>query len=209
MLNTPCDTYVELSPHPALFEETLSIDGHVKWYDLERGYGFIIPQEPDSANTGNESGSVHRTDVLIHASCIKAYGLVDLKPGTPVRIDVIEVERGRQAKSLTYVDEEYMRSFEQTRIYEENLLAEMGPLKPARVKWFDKDKGFGFLNLFGQPDDVFLHVETLRRYGKNIPESGDALVVRTSEGPRGLSAITVADWEEVETFAKTAQLELA
>ena len=39
------------------------------------------------------------------------------------------------------------------------------PLEPARVKWFDKAKGFGFANVFGQPEDVFIHIEVLRRSG--------------------------------------------
>ena len=39
------------------------------------------------------------------------------------------------------------------------------PLEPARVKWFDKGKGFGFANVFGRDEDVFLHIEVLRRSG--------------------------------------------
>jgi CspA family cold shock protein len=187
MLEMTYPSYKNLSPHPSVDDIPVRISGHVKWYDVERGYGFVVAD--DSAED--------EADILLHASCLKAYGLTDLKPGTPVKAEVINAERGRQAKTLIYVDQDYMRSFEQMRLYEDDLHAEASPLRPARVKWFDKDKGFGFLNVFGEPEDVFIHIETLRRYGKNMPEAGAALVVRTAKGPRGLSAVTIADWEDI------------
>ena len=48
------------------------------------------------------------------------------------------------------------------------------PLEPARVKWFDKGKGFGFANVFGRPEDVFIHVEVLRQSGFADLQAGEA-----------------------------------
>jgi cold shock protein len=69
------------------------------------------------------------------------------------------------------------------------------PLQPARVKWFDKAKGFGFANIFGRPEDVFLHVEVLRRSGLADLQPGEAVALRVTEGKRGLMAVQVASWE--------------
>ncbi len=69
------------------------------------------------------------------------------------------------------------------------------PLLPARVKWFDKAKGFGFANVFGSSDDVFLHVEVLRRSGLADLQPGEAVTLRVTDGARGKMAAQVMSWE--------------
>lgn len=71
----------------------------------------------------------------------------------------------------------------------------LGPLNPARVKWFDKAKGFGFANIFGRSDDVFIHVEVLRRSGLADLQPGEAVGVRITEGERGIMASEVTSWD--------------
>ena len=69
------------------------------------------------------------------------------------------------------------------------------PIEPARVKWFDKGKGFGFANVFGNNDDVFIHVEVLRRSGLSDLQSGEAVGLRMVDGERGRMAIQIIGWE--------------
>ncbi|KAG1715486.1 Pyridoxine/pyridoxamine 5'-phosphate oxidase [Nymphon striatum] len=69
------------------------------------------------------------------------------------------------------------------------------PLEAARVKWFDKAKGFGFANVFGRPEDVFVHVEILRRSGLSDLQPGEALAIRVIDGKRGRMATEVCAWE--------------
>ena len=69
------------------------------------------------------------------------------------------------------------------------------PLVPARVKWFDKGKGFGFANVFGRPEDVFLHIEVLRLSGLADLQPGEALALRVIDGERGRMAAEVLAWE--------------
>jgi CspA family cold shock protein len=69
------------------------------------------------------------------------------------------------------------------------------PLLPARVKWFDKAKGFGFANVFGNPEDVFIHVEMLRRSGFADLAPGEAVCLRVIDGRRGRMAVQVLSWE--------------
>ena len=71
----------------------------------------------------------------------------------------------------------------------------LSALQPARVKWFDQAKGFGFANLFGNSADVFLHIEVLRRSGLTDLQPGEALALRTVSGKRGLMATDVKPWE--------------
>ena len=69
------------------------------------------------------------------------------------------------------------------------------PLEPARVKWFDKGKGFGFANVFGRSEDVFIHVEVLRRSGLADLQPGEAVALRVIDGKRGRMATEVLAWE--------------
>ncbi|MEM8538962.1 MAG: cold shock domain-containing protein, partial [Pseudomonadota bacterium] len=58
-----------------------------------------------------------------------------------------------------------------------------------------KGKGFGFANVFGAPEDIFLHVEVLRRSGLSDLAPGEALALRVIEGKRGRMAAEVQAWE--------------
>ncbi len=69
------------------------------------------------------------------------------------------------------------------------------PLEPSRVKWFDKAKGFGFANVFGRTEDVFIHIEVLRRSGLADLQPGEAVCLRVIEGKRGRMATEVCAWE--------------
>ena len=60
--------------------------GTVKWYDSEKGFGFITSDEGD--------------DVFVHVSTLPS-GVAALKPGTKVEFGVVDGRRGKQALSLT------------------------------------------------------------------------------------------------------------
>jgi len=70
-------------------------------------------------------------------------------------------------------------------------------LQPARVKWFDRGKGFGFVNAFGDQNDIFVHMEVLHHCGIAELQPGEAVAVRTADGPRGLMAWDVRVWDHV------------
>ena len=68
-------------------------------------------------------------------------------------------------------------------------------VEPARVKWFDKGKGFGFANVFGRTEDVFVHVEVLRHSGFADLQAGEAVALRIVDGKRGRMAVQVLAWD--------------
>lgn len=166
----------------------LAMSGHVKWYDAVKGYGFVVPEDGGS-------------DIMVHASCVRAFGRVALTEGAEVKLIAVTGTRGLQAQRLLEVnDPETFTSppgfAEDSRPTEFlDAEAEAGPLLPARVKWFDKQKGFGFVNVFGKAEDVFVHMETVRRCGFQDLSSGEGMAVRTFRGPRGLMVAELRLWE--------------
>ena len=164
------------------------ISGQVKWYDAVKGYGFVVP---------NDGGS----DDMVHASCVRAFGRIALAEGSEVTLVAQEGPRGLQAQKLVDVIEpetvEPAPGFAEESRPTEFLgeVVDAGRLVAARVKWFDKQKGFGFDNVFGNPEDIFVHMETVRRCGFQDLSSGEGMAVRTFRGPRGLMVAELRLWE--------------
>jgi cold shock protein len=110
---------------------------------------------------------------------------------------VQETARGVQAVEVISVEPPAVGSFplaEDAGAATPEVIAAQ-PLEPARVKWFDKGKGFGFANVFGKNDDVFIHVEVLRSSGFADLQPGEAVCLRIIDGKRGRMAVQVVSWE--------------
>ncbi len=158
--------------------------GRVKWFDPTKGFGFVL------ADSGGP-------DILLHANVLRNFGQSSVADGAEIEVLVQETERGVQAVEVIRVTPQPndQTDFILDEIANENGTLEVGPLEPARVKWFDKSKGFGFANVFGRSDDVFVHIDMLRRSGLAELQSGEAICLRIAQGRRGLLAAEVQSWE--------------
>lgn len=160
------------------------IDGQVKWFDPVKGFGFVVA----------EGGG---PDILLHANVLRNFGQSSVADGASIELLVQETQRGVQAVEILNIS--VMESSEAVPLadFEDLDAPDMSdlPLQPARVKWFDKGKGFGFANVFGREEDIFVHVEVLRRQGLAELQPGEALAIRVMEGRRGLMAAQVCSWE--------------
>ena len=160
------------------------VRGLVKWFDPTKGYGFVV---------SDDGGP----DILLHVNVLRNYGQSSVADGAQIEIMIHNTDRGVQAVEVVSIaapereDTPVLADFAELDFDE--LRSE--PLEAARVKWFDKGKGFGFANVFGSNDDVFLHVEVLRQSGLADLQPGEALAMRVIDGNRGRMAVEVMAWE--------------
>lgn len=63
-------------------------------------------------------------------------------------------------------------------------------MKKGTVKWFNAEKGFGFISVPGE-DDVFVHFSAIQADGFKTLEEGQAVEFDVVEGPRGEQAANV------------------
>ncbi|WP_417728134.1 cold-shock protein [Roseovarius sp.] len=160
------------------------VRGRVKWFDPVKGFGFVV---------ADEGGP----DILLHANVLRNFGQSSVADRAGVEMDVQQTERGRQAVTVHAI--EPPDDLENTGLADldeiDPEIIRNAPLQPARVKWFDKGKGFGFANTFGRDEDVFVHIEVLRRSGLADVQPGEALAIRVIDGKRGRMATEVCGWE--------------
>jgi CspA family cold shock protein len=160
------------------------VHGRVKWFDPSKGFGFIVTDQSD-------------TDILLHANVLRNFGQGSVADGAGIVVRVQRTQRGVQAVEVVRIDPPEGAVFplgeEAAQLVGADILAL--PMEPARVKWFDKGKGFGFANVFGRTEDVFIHAEVLRVSGFADLAAGEAVALRIIEGRRGRMAVQVVSWE--------------
>jgi CspA family cold shock protein len=156
--------------------DLVEISGRIKWFDVAKGFGFIVP----------DNGM---PDVLLHVTCLRRDGHQVAHEGARIVVEAAQRPRGLQAFRIISLDESSAIHPSELPMPRTHVaVVPTSGLEPAVVKWFNRLRGFGFLTRGEGTPDIFVHMETLRRFGFTELRPQQLVQVKWGMGCKGCMA---------------------
>ena len=160
------------------------IHGIVKWFSPEKGFGFV--------ELSDGSG-----DAFLHGSLLAQSGINAVQPGETLEVRVGPGHKGPHVTEVLSVDSSNPAAPVAPRRSSFREATSNGSSsgtsveETGTVKWFNVDKGFGFIARDDGGKDVFVHISALERSGLTGLSEGDRVLFDVAEGRKGPEAAKV------------------
>ncbi len=161
-----------------------AIDAIVKWFNPDKGFGFV--------ELADGSG-----DAFLHVGVLERGGHDTVLPETKLRVQVGQGQKGRQVTAVLELDASTAAASRPRMPPRMSGNAESPDPATASeihgtVKWFNGQKGFGFVAAEDGGKDVFLHISIVDRAGIQVLPEGQQVRMRVVKTQKGREAISVA-----------------
>lgn len=175
--------FLNAQSHGAALANGSAIDATVKWYNADKGFGFV--------ELADGSG-----DVFLHVSVLQGAGHDLVEPGTKLKVNVEQGQKGRQISAILEVDAGGAQPKKQKGRSWPPQVGNVPNLSDAvevdgTVKWFNSLKGFGFVGVDDGGKDVFLHVKVLEKIGRKTIAEGELVTMQVVQGQKGREAVSI------------------
>jgi cold shock protein len=163
---------------PGFFREDLPpgrrVEAKVKWFNASKGFGFITPTD------GSQ-------DAFLPMAVLRRAGYEDAREGASIVCEISAGAKGPLVTTILNIDNST------AVVPQSGGGADRRGSRPAQtmegaVKWFEPEKGYGFISPDGGGKDVFIHITALRRSGVTALGAGQRVRVEVVDGKRGLEA---------------------
>jgi CspA family cold shock protein len=163
-----------------------AVDAVVKWFKGDKGFGFV--------ELSNGSG-----DAFLHIGALQAAGYETVPPGAKLKVNVGNGMKGAQVTRVLEVDTTGAAERAPQRSFGDSPRPQRRSPDPSSavsvtgtVKWFDDNKGFGFVQSNDGGKDVFVHISILGSSGVQHLAEGQAVSMRVVDTPKGREALSIS-----------------
>jgi CspA family cold shock protein len=155
-----------------------AVDAEVLWFNASKGFGFV------KVSDGAEA--------YLHSRVLEAAGRTDLPDGTHLKVTVGEAPRGRQVVKVLDIGDHSPKAPAAERLPENGTAASNAQLESeGTVKWYNPEKGFGFIAPENGENDVFVHATALTRSGLSVLSEGQKVIFQSGQGKKGLEVRSI------------------
>ncbi|HTC18675.1 MAG TPA: cold shock domain-containing protein [Stellaceae bacterium] len=149
------------------------VEAKVKWFNPAKGFGFVAMSDGTP-------------DAFLPMAILRRAGYEEVREGTSITCEVGSGAKGPLVVNVLNIDNS-------TAVASAGGGPGARPRGPAQsmqgaVKWFESEKGYGFISPEGGGKDIFVHITALRRSGLEALEPGQRVQVDVVEGRKGLEA---------------------
>jgi CspA family cold shock protein len=176
-------TRTRFNREPAEAPSGPPVHGVVKWFNPDKGFGFV--------ELSDGSG-----DAFLHGSLLARSGVNAVQPGETLEVRVGPGHKGPHVTEIISVDSSTAVPAAPRRsnfgtTTSNGSSSDVSGEETGTVKWFNPERGYGFIARDNGGKDVFVHVSALERSGLTGLNEGQSVSVDVVEGRKGPEAARV------------------
>lgn len=173
--------FPEQMSEPSYFQQVRAaasepVDAEVIWFNASKGFGFVK--------------LLDGTEAYLHVRALEAAGSRSVSEGTRLKATIEKSPKGQQVARVLEISNQINPA--QSQGGGDPGAPTVAQLQgEGTVRWYNSEKGFGFVAPDNGEKDVFVHATTLSRSGLSVLEEGQKVFIECGQGKKGLEVRSI------------------